>query len=332
MGSALYAGLLDQAAADAAERGAVFTVMESHAFDPPGAAIALKLMGAVHRLVLERELPELALHYPSVGGAAQGSAWPPFRQALIDRRAEITALLDRTVQTNEVGRSAALLGGFLEIARRMGLPLALLEIGASAGLNLRWDSYRYEANDEAWGPRDSPVLMRTFETAPDLTIPAAVVRRAGCDPDPVDPATDEGRLTLSSYVWADMTERWERLKGALQVATRVPASVERAPAGEWLPANLDLEPGVATVVYHSVVLQYMPENERSAVLRLIAEAGESATAAAPFAWLRMEPPEGPSHDRRLADVRLTVWPEGEDRLVGRAGYHGAPIRWLGYDG
>lgn len=335
LGSELYAFLLAKAAGDAARRGVVFDVMENHAFAPSGAAIALKLMGAVHRLVLEGKLPDLAPFYPSAGGRDDlRGAWEPFRAALTGRRAEIVALLDRTVQTNEVGRSAALVGGFLEVARRTGLPLSILEIGASAGLNLRWDHYRYESEAEgtAWGPDGSPVVLGSFEPAPDLSVAAEVVRRAGCDPDPVDPASEEGRLTLASYVWPDQTARWQRLEGALEVAKAVPATVEREVAGAWLPGRLDPQPGVATVVFHSIVLQYMADDEQAAVLELIAEAGERASSGAPFAWLRMEPPADHEKDRLLAEVHLTLWPGGADRLVARAGYHGSPIRWLGYDG
>ena len=103
------------------------------------------MMAAIHRLVLQDRLPQLAPHYPSVGGDGDAAlAWPLFREALTEPGAEIRRLIAGGCQTNEVGRSAALLGGFLEVAHRTRLPLRILEIGASAGLNLRWDRYRYE--------------------------------------------------------------------------------------------------------------------------------------------------------------------------------------------
>src|SRR4051794_7434644 len=130
LGSPLYADLLGRAAGDAEEGGPVAQVLQGHEDDPPDSMLALRLLGAVHRRVLEGAAPEMG--------------WPAFCQALIDDAAAIRELLDRPVQTNEVGRCAALLPGFLATAR-LGLPLRLLEVGASAGLNLRWDRYRYEA-------------------------------------------------------------------------------------------------------------------------------------------------------------------------------------------
>ena len=81
-------------------------------------------------------------------------------------------------------------------------------------------------------------------------------------------------------------------------------------------------PGVARVVYHSIVLQYLTEEGRERLRRVIREAGDQATRTAPLAWLRMEPAE--DH----ADVCLTVWPEGEERLLAQAGYHGEIVHWL----
>src|SRR6185436_3701388 len=115
-------------------------------------------------------------------------AWPALRAALAAHAPELRALVDRPVQTNEVGRSAVLLGGFLLLARAHGLPLRLLEIGASAGLNLRWDHYRYEGAGVAWGDAASPVrLTDVFEVPPPLAVTAEVNTRAGCDASPVDP-------------------------------------------------------------------------------------------------------------------------------------------------
>src|SRR5206468_409136 len=108
-----------------------------HASDPELSALALRLMAAVHRLVLEGKAPGLAPFYPSVGGTGPpGEAWPAFVSTLEAHPDEVIAGAARPCQTNEVGRSAALLLGFLEVARWKGLPFRLLELGASAGLNL----------------------------------------------------------------------------------------------------------------------------------------------------------------------------------------------------
>jgi hypothetical protein len=242
---------------------------------------------------------------------------------LIEDAEAIRSLLDRPVQTNEVGRCAALLPGFCAVASETGLPLRLLEIGASAGLNLRWDRYRYEARSFAWGEETSPVRIAFgLEGDPPQAAAAEVVERHGCDPRPIDPATGEGALTLLSFVWPDQLERLRRLQAALELSTEVPVSVDRARAAEWAAARLSApRPGVATVVFHSIVMQYLSDAERREFEHAVRTAGEIATDDAPLAWLRMEP----AGDR--AEVRLACWPGGGDRLVGRVGYHGDPVRF-----
>jgi hypothetical protein len=333
LGSPFYAGLLERAAADIEVGGPVAQILRGHEEDPPESMLALRLMGSVHRRVLEGALPALAARYPHSGvpfgriadkrnTADADLAWPAFRQALIDDGEEIRSLLDRPVQTNEVGRCAARLPGFFAVASETGLPLRLLEIGASAGLNLRWDRYRYEARSFAWGEETSPVRIAFgLEGDPPQAAAAEVVERHGCDPRPVDPATEEGALTLLSFVWPDQLERLRRLHAALELTTEVPVLADRARAAEWAAARLSApRPGVATVVFHSIVMQYLPDAERREFEHAVQAAGEVATDSAPLAWLRMEP----AGDR--AEVRLACWPGGGDRLVATVGYHGDPVR------
>lgn len=328
LGSPLYAGLLEAAADDAEAGGPTWVVLRGHEGDHPHSALALRFMGAVHRVVLEGRAPALAEHYPSAGGArAPERTWAAFRAVLEGHRDELRALVERTVQTNEVGRSAALLGGFLVVARDHGLPLRLLEIGASAGFNLRWDHYRYEGAGAAWGDARSPVrLVDVFTTSPPpLEVAAPVAARAGCDLDPIDPTTAEGALVAKSYLWPDQPARFALLEGAIAVARRVPVSVERADASAWLRHAL-AEParGQSTVVYHSIVWQYLSRPARAAIADALAAAGARASRAAPLAWLRLEPvgPEGPY------EVRLTAWPGGAERRLAVAHPHGRQVRWL----
>jgi len=150
-----------------------------------------------------------------------------------------------------------------------------------------------------------------------------VVERRGCDRSPLDAGSEQDRLTLLSYVWPDQELRIEHLRAALEIGRRVPARIEEADAGEWATTEL-FQPaaGAATVLFHSIVQQYFsPETETRFRAAIDAAAGQ-ATTGAPFAWLRMEPAN------ELADVRLTVWPGGEERLIARAGYHGPPVHWL----
>ena len=319
LGSPLYASLLDTVADDLETGGPVRDVLAGFDEEPGTAAVALRLMAAVHRLVLDGTLPELARHYPSTGGDGDAAAaWPAFRRALSDHPGRVRDLVASGCQTNEVGRSAALLGGFLEVARETSMPLRILEIGASAGLNLRWDRYRYESGESAWGDAASPVVFdHAFDVAPPLGRRAEVAERRGCDLHPIDPCTDDGALTLRSFVWADQVARMALLEGALRVAREVPAEVEREDAVSFLDDELRAPfAGVATVVYHSVFIQYVAETERHRIADAIESAKARATKDSPLYHLAMEPGVG------SFEVRL------DGRLLATTQAHGTGVRWL----
>jgi hypothetical protein len=323
MSSPLYTRLLERCAADVAAGGPTAAILRGHGDDPPDSALGLRLMAAVHRMVLGGRAPALAPFYPSVGGRADAESASPALLALLDENTEtIRELVARPLQTNEVGRSQALLCGFLVVAASTGLPLRLLEIGASAGLNLRWDLYQYEARGRRRGDPSSPVRLCSFDRVPvAFDVALTVASRTGCDHEPVDPTTEEGRLTLSSCIWADHVHRFRLLRLALRVARQVPVEIERAEAGSWLAGKLpEPVPGVATVVFHSIVMQYLEEGQRRRVEKAISAAGAAATKKAPVAWLRMEP-EGAE-----CAVILTQWPTGENRVVARSGFHGEGVR------
>ncbi|MBS1879132.1 MAG: DUF2332 family protein [Actinobacteria bacterium] len=317
LGSPLYAELLGRAATDVEVGGPAWEVLRGQRDEPTFSALGLRLMGAVNRLVLGGEEPEAL------------AGWEELRGVLERRREVLRELVDLPVQTNEVGRSAALLFGFLAVAARTGLPLRTLELGASAGLNSNWDRYRYEVPGFAWGP-ESLLRLGEWRFSPPREGPkrqgsatVEVASREGCDAAPVDATTEGGRRALLAYVWADQRQRVERLEGALELAAAHPVVVERAPAAAWAADRLAVPAaGVATVVFHSVMIFYLPADERERLLGTIAAAGERATTAAPLAWLRLE---GPGE---LAGLRLTTWPGGEERLLARAGYHGDPVELL----
>jgi hypothetical protein len=102
----------------------LYEVLRGHEHDPGPSALALRLMGAVHRIVLRGDAPELARHYPSAGGEPR-NPWPPFLATVRVYADVLRRLVDDPVQTNETARCAGLLGGFLEIARRIRRPLRL---------------------------------------------------------------------------------------------------------------------------------------------------------------------------------------------------------------
>ncbi len=327
LGSPLYAHLLEQIAVDLVAGGPSCDVLAGHQDDPLASALALRLLGAVHRLVLEGRAPAVAAHFPSVGGdAGRGDAWPAVRALLVEHGDVVRTLLERPVQTNEVGRSAALLGGFVRVAAETGLPLALVELGASAGLNLRWDRFHYEADGATWGDPTSPVRVACAFTGPPprTDVVVRVAERDGCDAHPIDPTTDDGALTLQSYVWPDQTQRLTLLRAAIDVARAVPARVEPADAAVWIGPRLAERPAhVATVVYHSIFWQYLTRDARAAVKDAILRTGAAATSDTPLAWLRLEPVgrEGPY------EVRLTSWPGGDERRLAESSPHGREVRW-----
>jgi hypothetical protein len=327
LGSPLYHHLLNLAADDYEDGGPVQALLARYQHEPRGSALPLRMMGAVHRLALTGEAREIARFYPSCGGTVQlEPAWDAFRDVVQQRNSELQDLITRPVQTNEVGRCGALLGGFFLIARLTGLPLRLLEIGASAGLNLRWDQYHYTWPGGAWGDPGSPVKLHDVFTSDCVPEPCDVnvIQRQGCDPNPVDATTEDGRLTLLQFIWADQTARIQLLDRAIQMAREVPCQVEQANAVDWLPRVLaQPSTGTATVLFHSVVWQYISHEERAQLTRMIEEACANATAAAPFAWLRMEP------GKDGAEVRLRIAPGFEDQIIATASYHVPKVQWIG---
>ena len=314
--------MLERAAEDIEASGPVWRVIEPYADRPSNFAHHLRLMGATHRMALAGEAPELAAHYPSTGGDGDPeAAWRAFAK-LIDER---PVSLERAVQTNEVGRSAALLGGFLTVASETGLGLRVLEIGASAGLNLRWDRFRYEAPDWAFGDSASPARVPCEYTTGRPPLPQAVwvLERAGCDMDPIDPTDDDGALWLQAFVWPDQLERLELLRAAIEVARRTPATVDKASAPDWVERQLARERGgSATVLFHSIMWGYLTDSDRQRITTAVHEAGERAAESEALAWLRLEP------GADQADLTLTLWPGGEERVLAHAGYHGRPVEWV----
>lgn len=323
-GSPLYCDLLAAVKTDVAVGGLSADLLAPYADAPFGDAVVLRFLAGLHGAVLAGDAPDLARHYPSVGGTPGPSLGHDALDAIAANQGRIAAQLQRCVQTNEAGRSAALVGGLIELGR-LGLPLRLLEIGSSSGLNLLADRYRYEAGDATFGPLDSPLRFVDpwFPTSPDLSLPLVIHSRRGCDPTPIDPSTDEGRTLLRSFVWPDQLERLNRLDAALAVAAADPPIVDEAGAAEWLADQLAKQvSGRTTVVMHSIMLQYLAPEERSAMLAEIEAAGGRASNTAPVAWLRLEP----GGDQ--AELRVTTWPGGETHLLARSSYHGPPVVWL----
>lgn len=321
MGSALYGAMLQAAARDYDRGGAVCGLLDEHAHR---SRLALRLFGALHLLALDGSAPELAAHFPSTGGDADADAAWRAAVRLIERdRARIVALMERTPQTNEAARSMPLLAAFLTAAARAQLPLRIFEIGASAGLNLRWDRYCYHGSNWSWGDPSSQLHLRNrcksgAPEHPDAAV--RVVERRGCDLHPLDVRDAADRRELLSFVWPDQLERFERLGAALSIAQTVPVPIDAADGIEWI-GGIAPQHGALTVAMHSVITEHMPNDARERLRAAIAALGLRASADAPVAWIRMEPAE------RGYETRLTLWPGGEDILIARSDGHAQDIEW-----
>jgi len=328
LGSPLWGAMCDRLGADAEAGGPTFDLLESRADWKVAEALPLRLLGGAHRLALAGDAPELASHLPSTGGDGDADAtWAAILSLIESPPAALLDALTRPPQTNEVGRSASLIGGFLLVAEETALPLRVFEIGSSAGLNLRFDFFRYEQGDAGYGPTTSPLRFAGYWPSglPPFDAALAVTSRLGCDVDPIDVADPSDRLTLLSYIWPDQAERFARTAAAIDVAVTVPAPLDRADAVMWLDGHLaDAFVDHATVVFHSIMWQYLSRDTRQSVRDVLDRAGASATTDAPLAWLRLEPRKGYSYP----ELRLTMWPGGHERLLANCSFHLGPIDWL----
>jgi hypothetical protein len=161
---------------------------------------------------------------------------------------------------------------------------------------------------------------------PPIGAPVRVIERLACDIAPVDLEDPPQRLRLRAYVWADQRERLSRLEGAIELARVHGPRVERADAAKWVRARLhEKVEGSATVLYHSIMWQYMPPATQEDIRASLEDAGDRATSAAPLVWLRFEPLDSISRP----ELRLTLWPGAREFRLAVAHPHGGSVSWSG---
>jgi hypothetical protein len=198
--------------------------------------------------------------------------YPAFRTLALDHWDAVAAtMLTHRTQTNEVGRCAAL----LPILAQLPQPLALLEVGTSAGLCLLLDKYRYDYGDRRLGSPDSPVTLTCRTTGAPLphALPD-VVWRAGLDLEPVDVTDTASVRWLEALVWPDEPHRQERLSQAIEIARSEPPTIVRGDLAHDLAAVARSAPEEATlVVFHTAVLTYVPVETRRAFPDQVAAVG-----------------------------------------------------------
>ena len=334
LGSPFSAALLDRAVADIEAGGTVGAFFTPWAGEGLRAlfehAVALRWLAALHEIALGEPDGNLAGAYPLADRPGDPDrAWPLVLAALDARSERVTAFMSHEPQTNEVRRSAVLLPGFLAIAGGARLPMRLVELGASAGLNQLWDRRRYHLGPAGdWGPEDAAVSIETDwrGPAPRLDAPVKIAGRAACDRAPVDLADPLARRRLTAYVWPDQIDRLARLDAAISETLAARIVVEREDAVDFTRRQGAPAAGVASVVFHSVFFQYMPAASQAGLIETLTGHGEAARPDAPLAWLRMEPSAASDS---IMELRLTTWPGGEEQLLARAHPHGAWVEWLG---
>jgi hypothetical protein len=303
-GSKLYASL----ARSLADEPVVESLVGDH---EPKWEAPLRLFGGVHYL----ELSGMVRH-----------PWVKLRGVLEANRDWLARFVaEQPIQTNEVQRCWGLLPAFLSVAD--GRRLDLIELGPSGGLNLYWDRYAYRYGKDRWGSTAAGLeLSGSAEGGPPRELLGADVEvgsRIGIDRRPVDVTTDHGARLLEAFVWADQTDRLERVRRAIEIARQDPPRLLDGDYVEVLPALLaerDLD--ALTVVYHSVSTVYLRQEERDHLEEILAEEGERGSLARISFEVDRDTPT--FHGFAL---EVETWP-GARRRLARLDGHANTMDWV----
>ena len=303
----------------------------------------------VRDLTLARPDEPLARRYDEIVGGADPldpDPWPLFRALVAERRDEIGVLLEtRSIQTNEVGRSAALLPAFTVVAERFERPLALIEIGCSAGLNLFFDRFHIDYGTAgSVGPDDSPVRL-TCEVRGDRRPPiptrAPTVRsRLGLDLHPIDVTDPDATRWLEACVWPDVPGRVERLRAAVALARLDPPELRAGNAVDLVADAVRAVPRDAVACLDSTwVLAYFSDDERARLHELLDELGGDRSIAYVTAeytdnggpWVPAPPRPTTVVEHKMPTLLgLGLWDHGrtEHRALAWMPPHGQWIDWF----
>lgn len=293
--------------------------------EPTRDALPLRFIGGLHALVQAGADSGLAAVFRG-DTTDQGAIAAAVNAALAAHDDILLPWLDGPPQTNEPGRSGALIVGLLEIARRYGSKVELFEIGSSAGLNLLIDRYAFDLGGVKVGPADAPVTIAPeWRGEPLVPAPIEIVSVRGCDVRPLDATDSAIKARLTAYVWAETPLRAERLRQAIAMQRAKPVDLVQADAADWGEARLaePQEAGVTRVLMHSVVWQYLPEDSANRIRSAMNAAGARATTERPLAWVMMEPDRAFAHQV----IRVKSWPSYDEwQVVATAHAHGAWVK------
>jgi hypothetical protein len=295
-----------------------------------GDSVPLRMAGALHRLALDG-LALADLYPPRRMAPDAGEVYAALPDVFAAFAPQISALLNSPPQTNEVRRSSIIMAGLLAVRQHTALPLALLELGASAGLNLLPDHFAIMLDGQVFGDPASTVALEPEWRGAPLAAGngVTIASRAGCDLAPVSLDTPDDVIRLKSYIWADQHDRMQRLDAAMAIARQNRMQVQQADAADWLEAELARPAaGQCRVVFHTIALQYMPPHTRNRIELALEQAGATASSGNPLAHLSFEADShGPG-----APLTLRVWTGKHSgphtQMLGRADFHG---RWISAD-
>jgi hypothetical protein len=331
LGSPLYADLLTIAREDLVGGGVVASVVEDFDLDPVEAALPLRYLGGLHRLVLMQVAPRLGRHFPSVGGTPDRTTLALDLLATTgDHIGYLRDALGVAPQTNEVGRSAVLFPALATAVARDRMAVRLLELGAAGGLNLMLDRFHYDMGVWEWGKKQGPRIHAAWRgERPVIPDELEIRERGGCDVVPLDVTDAQQRLRLLSFVWADQLDRFERMTDAIATAVLSPPRVEQGDAAEWLASRLERRTSdVLTVVQHSIMWQYLTSSTQDEVDATLRSHGADATDRAPLVHVAFER-SGPPGVGGGFEVSMTRWPGGDTEVLGSAHAHGSWVEWGG---
>ncbi len=279
--SPLYTAIVEAAAEDD-------ELLDLVASGPEVSQYPLMVLAAVHDLALAGELPELAAVYR--GDRPVDEAPSLFRAAVLDHREHVLGVLaSRSVQTNECGRASPLALGLAAVTAAVGEPAALVDAGASAGLNLLYDRFRLEVGEKVlWGDPESsvtcPCAVAGSPPAPLRLVDVPI--RIGLDRAPVDVTDPVAARWLLACTWPD-TGRLERTRAAIDLAVSSPPEVRTGDITTGIEQLLDgLEGDGPVCVVTSWALGYLTGRERKRFVDGLTSAG----SARRIGWLSMEAP------------------------------------------
>ncbi len=313
-------------------------VLDMVAEAPPEGHNPVLLLAAVHDLVLGGLDHQLAAVYAGESDADPGPLFVDL--CLQQRRALLHLLATRHVNTNEVGRSATLGPALTTVAARLGEPLAHLDVGCSAGLNLLCDRYLLDYGPAGTtGPGDAPVRVAcrvAGGTPPIAPLLPTIVARVGLDRAPVDVNDDDQARWQLACVWPD-TGRLPRTRLALEEARRTPLGLVQGDAVDRVgPAIAGLPSGAVAVVTTTHVVAYLSPTQRAGFRDALA----AASLDRPVAWVSAEvqgvvdalPDVGaPSDDQGVeaSVLGLAVFRDGavDGTVLGYVHPHGTWIDW-----